>query len=336
MSLSSMLAPILPSSVNTWLEQRRIKQQNRKQPQTFTEHVVSWVKTIVWALTMVTIINGLAIASFTVPTGSMEDTVMPGDFVFVNKFIYGPSTPQVIPFLNMSLPYWKTPPIISPKVGDVIVFVFPGERDVLKPANFEYYLKRCMGVAGDVVEIRNRKVMVNGSEVPLPQHGKFANFPNDLRARINEDQVYRTFPAGAGFSGDHYGPIRVPKQGDILELSQTNAMGWAMFIRREGHTFDPNNLLLDGKPVSSYTVENDYVFGMGDNRDNSLDSRYFGFIPMDNVVGTPLFVYWSWENIDYEAMARRERAGLGGPQIEHSVWGKLQRMRWSRIFSIIR
>jgi signal peptidase I len=83
-------------------------------------------------------------------------------------------------------------------------------------------------------------------------------------------------------------------------------------------------------------VERDYVFGMGDNRNKSLDSRFFGFIPLDNVVGTPMIVYWSWENIDYEAMERRERAGIPTGQIERSLWEKLKRIRWSRLFTIIR
>lgn len=332
MAISKLFAPILPSAVNAWLERRRIAAANRKPPQTFTEHVVSWVKTIVWALTMVTIINGLAIASFVVPTGSMEDTVMPGDFVFVNKFIYGPSTPQVIPFINQPLPYWKTPPVIDPKVGDVIVFVFPGNRDEVRPRDFEYYLKRCMGTSGDVVEIRNRKVFVNNSEVPLPPLGKFENVPRMSPA----EEMFRTFPIGAGFTPDNFGPIRVPKKGDVIALTPENALGWKVFIQREGHSFDPNSLRLDGEPVTQYVVERDYVFGMGDNRNRSEDSRFFGFIPLNNVVGTPMFVYWSWENIDYEAMARRERAGFVGPQIERSLWEKIKRIRWSRLFTIIR
>jgi signal peptidase I len=333
MALSKLFAPILPSSANTWLERRRVAKANRKPPETFKEHVVSWIKTIVWALTMVTFINGLVIASFTVPTGSMEDTVMPGDFVFVNKFIYGPSTPQIIPFLNQPLPYWKTPPVIDPKVGDVIVFVFPGDRDDLKARNFEYYLKRCMGTPGDVVEVRNRKVFVNNAEVPLPPLAKFIESRGSVPP---EQEQFVTFPIGAGFTIDNYGPIRVPKKGDVITLTPENAMGWKVFIQREGHSFDPDALLLDGKPTTQYTVEQDYVFGMGDNRNRSLDSRFFGFIPINNVVGTPMFVYWSWENIDHEAEARRERAGLTGPQIERSLWEKLKRIRWSRFFTIIR
>ncbi|MCS6809626.1 MAG: S26 family signal peptidase, partial [Bacteroidota bacterium] len=72
---------------------------------------------------------------------------------------------------------------------------------------------------------------------------------------------------------------------------------WEIFIRREGHDVNLSNgtIVIDGVPSTRYTVERDYCFGMGDNRDNSLDSRYWGFIPMDDVVGTPLIVYWSWE-----------------------------------------
>jgi len=83
----------------------------KKEPETFSEHLLSWTKTILGAIVIVMLINGVAIASFVVPTPSMEKTVMTGDFLFVNKFIYGPSTPQVVPFFNIPLPFLKTPPI---------------------------------------------------------------------------------------------------------------------------------------------------------------------------------------------------------------------------------
>src|SRR5690606_8133174 len=76
-----------------------------------------------------------------------------------------------------------------------------------------------------------------------------------------------------------------------------NLRQWDTFIRREGHevSVDRNSVLVDGKPVKEYIVERDYCFAMGDNRDNSEDSRSWGFVPYDNVVGTPIVVYWSWD-----------------------------------------
>jgi signal peptidase I len=83
----------------------------------------------------------------------------------------------------------------------------------------------------------------------------------------------------------------------VIHLNRETIQAWDTFIRREGHTVsvDPSRILIDGKEASEYTVQRDYLFGMGDHRDNSLDSRYWGFIPRENLVGTPLIVYWSWD-----------------------------------------
>ena len=92
-------------------------------------------------------------------------------------------------------------------------------------------------------------------------------------------------------------PLVVPSEGDVINLTMENIAEWATFIRREGHTvaIAGGNITIDGKPASSYTVERNYVFGMGDNRDDSLDSRFWGFIPEEYVVGTPMMVYWSMD-----------------------------------------
>jgi len=302
------------------------KRTPEKPPEGFVEHVWSWIKTFVWALTVVTIVNGLALASFVVPTGSMESTVMTGDFLFVNKFKYGPSTPQIIPFFNIPLPYYKTPPIWAPEQGDVIVFIFPGNRDQVKPDNFEYYLKRCVAVAGDVLEVKGGRVIVNGKEFPLPKHGQFLQWPADFRSNvIYPDDRIRTFPPGRGYTRDDYGPIRVPKEGDVIQLNAENFQEWATFIAREGHNVDATSMTVDGAHVASYTVERDYVFGMGDNRDNSLDSRFWGFIPKQDVVGTPVMVYWSMPVSDPNG---REQAPL-------TLMDRIKGIRWSRLGTII-
>jgi len=268
------------------------KKKEKKKPETFSEGLISWVKTVLGAIVVVMIINGAAVASFVVPTGSMENTVMTGDFLFVNKFLYGPTTPQLIPFLNIPLPFYKFPGLKDPEVGDVIVFIYPGDRDQVKPEEFVYYLKRCVGTAGDVIEVKNKQLFVNGKQFGLPEHGKY-----DMNLPIYPGDQFRTFPPGKGFTRDNFGPVKIPKKGDVINLDIQNIREWDVFISREGHeiTATADNILIDGKPAKSYTVERDYCFGMGDNRDNSLDSRYWGFIPYDNVIGTPMVVYWSWD-----------------------------------------
>lgn len=310
--------------VGAFLLKRRNKRLNAPKPETFIQHVVAWVKTLVWAVTVVTIINGLALASFTVPTGSMERTVMAGDFLFVNKFIYGPSTPQIIPFINMPLPYYKLPPIMAPEQGDVIVFVFPGNREETTPQNFEYYLKRCVAVAGDILQIRQSKVYVNNIEFALPEYGQFVNWTPEMRSLMHENDRSQTFPLGRGFSRDDYGPIRIPKEDDVIALTDANFDEWAVFIAREGHTVNTALRTVDGMPITTYTVQRDYVFGMGDNRDNSLDSRFWGFIPEEAVVGTPMVVYWSWEVDDAQS----------GRHL--SLFQRLGTLRWRRFGKIIR
>lgn len=295
-------------------ERRRLRKEARKKPMTFKEQAVSWAKTIVGAIIVVMIINGLAIASFVVPTGSMQKTVMAGDFLFVNKFIYGPSTPQVIPFLNIPLPFFRFPGLREPEQGDVIVFIYPGERNELKPKNFEYYLKRCIAVAGDSLLIVNKRVFVNGVEFPLPPNAAAPIYP------VNNAPA--PSPYGKGFTFDNYGPIRVPKEGDILQLNNNNIAEWKIFIEREGHkvSFDINTITIDGSATTEYKVQRNYCFGMGDNRDDSKDSRDWGFIPYENVVGTPIMVYWSWS-----------------PEIEMKNLGeKLKSIRWSRLCTFIR
>lgn len=330
MAVMDWIVSFLPDSVEAMYKARKAKKLAQKAPETFAEHLWSWVKTLVWAITVVTIVNGLALASFTVPTGSMESTVLAGDFVFVNKFIYGPSTPQIIPFLNMPLPYYKLPALSPPDQGDIIVFIFPGNRDQVEADNFEYYLKRCVAVAGDTLYIRNGHVFVNGKEFPLPEHARFEDMAPEEREMSHLRDRMLSFPPGRGWDRDNWGPLRIPKEGDAIPLTRENIREWATFIMREGHAIDTERMTIDGNPASSYTVERDYVFGMGDNRDNSLDSRFWGFIPEHDVVGTPMIVYWSWDNVDPVLSAR------AGVQMERSLWEKLKRIRWSRIGTIVR
>jgi signal peptidase I len=132
----------------------------------------------------------------------------------------------------------------------------------------------------------------------------------------------RIFPAGSGWNKDNYGPLVVPKKGMQIPLNAYNLNAWQIFIAKEGHTaiLVSETVLIDGKPSDSYTVQRDYVFGMGDNRDDSADGRYWGFIPKENIVGTPMIVYWSWNsNLPL-----------------YDIFGRLASVRWGRIGSLIK
>ena len=272
---------------------KRKEKLNAKRPQNFKESVISLFKTILFALLFVMIAHGLLIGSFVVPTGSMQETVMVGDFLLVHK-LFGPSTPQLIPFFNIPLPYITFPGLKDPKKGDAIVFVFPGDRDEVKSKQFTYYLKRCVAEPGDVLEVKDNVLYVNGEKQPIPPKSKIAYNRVD-----NPSEMRVTFPINKPYTTINYGPIKIPKKGDIIEINNyEDYLDWKIFIEREGHTVNwIGRLEIDNKitDANTYTVEEDYYFGMGDNRDNSSDSRMFGFIARKNILGSPIICWLSWE-----------------------------------------
>jgi signal peptidase I len=253
----------------------------------------TFLKELLLLLCVVLVINSFLLASFEVPTGSMEDTVAIGDRVFVNKFIYGGSTPYTIPLTSIRIPHIRVPGFRDVARGDVIVFDWPGGRDQVEKPRQMWYLKRCIGLPGDTIQIQNQVIYVNGRMVPDPSHAKH------LRAGIFAPGMVNPaiFPRGSNFNEDNYGPVVVPRKGMSVPLSSDNFAAWEVFIRREGHEAQilGGIVRIDGREVHEYTVERDYVFAMGDNRDNSLDSRFWGFVPREDVIGKPMIVYWSWD-----------------------------------------
>ena len=231
------------------------------------------------------VITSVIFNSFRVPIGSMMGTILPGDYILCKPTSY--------------------PPGRLPERGTVIAFIFPGNRDEVEADVFQYYLKRCVAVAGDMLEVRDGYVYIDGVKETLPPHAQFQASPHYSPER---DQ-YVTFPAGVGYTRDNWGPMRVPKKGDVIPLDATNVREWQIFVEREGHSVQKDGVLIeiDGSPVRSYTVERDYVFGMGDNRNDSQDSRYWGFIPVENITDIPVLVAYS-KSPDEEGM-RWERIG---------------------------
>ena len=273
---------------------REKKVKRGKAEQTLLEKVRDFFKELGIVLGAFLFLNSFVIASFEVPTGSMENEIMTGDFLFVSKFIYGGSTPRNIPFTNIRLPYFTVPAIDEVEIGDVIVFVFPGQRDEARPAEFSFYLKRCVARGGDTLQIIDRVVHVNGQLIPFPRNVKF----NIAKVKSGGEEDPRIFPAGSDFNEDNYGPIVIPKKGITVNVAGDHFSQWKVFIEREGHRVALRRdgaVAIDGQETDTYIVERDYVFGMGDNRDNSLDSRFWGFIPREDIVGSPLIVYWSWD-----------------------------------------
>lgn len=208
-----------------------------------------YTEAILVALVAAMILRSLVVQAFRIPTGSMKDTLLIGDFLLVNKFIYGVRTPDRIPFTDIQLPYTKLPAFKQPKRGEIVVFKYPLDKKL-------DYIKRCVALPGQTVEVRKGELFIDGKP-----EGK-------------SEFVKREFDPGEGAY--------------ILYYKITMDNGKEYTIRHyDGRNKDYDNF----GPVR---VPKDHYFMMGDNRDNSADSRVWGFLPKDNIVGEALIIYWSW------------------------------------------
>jgi signal peptidase I len=247
-----------------------------------------------YAIAIALVMRSSLVEAFTIPSGSMKNTVLVGDYLFVNKLSYFLQTPKYVPFTSIEIPHVriKTGDI---ERGDVIVFEYPGDRDLVEPREKNVnYIKRCIGLPGDVVQVTDQKVYVNGKPLKDAENVVYATPP--LANTIADPQIY---PKSASWNADWYGPLRVPKAGDIIQLNKNNFDQWRVLIEREKHSADINasgTISIDGKATDTYTIARDYLFMMGDNREQSEDSRFWGFAPVENVVGKALIVYWSRYN----------------------------------------
>ncbi len=260
------------------------------------KNICKEVKSLMLTVVIFVFITSAFIEGSIVPTPSMENTILTGDRLFINKFIFGASTPRNIPFTNIELPYVQLPAVREPVRNEIIVFRFPGEQNQLADDAVEYWVKRCVALPGDTLEIRNKVIYVNGKQSPIPPNINYMN--REIREKgVKNNQV---FPNGMNWNEDNYGPIIIPKKGDVVELNIKNIELWRTLINREigkvAVKVNGNRLENDGKDFHKYTVKEDYYFMVGDNRDNSLDSRFWGFVPRENIVGTPMIIFWSWNS----------------------------------------
>jgi signal peptidase I len=184
--------------------------------------IKEYAEAIVIAILIAVFIRTFIVQAFKIPSGSMKPTLEIGDHILVNKLSYGVK----IPYLRKTMI-----PTGEPKRGDIAVFIYPVDKS-------KDFIKRVIGVGGDVVEIRNKKVFVNDTVV------------NDAYAVHNEEVI---FPKSIQ-PRDNFGPVKVP----------------------EGT-----------------------IFVMGDNRDQSYDSRFWGFVRLEDVIGKAFIIYWSWDSDDF-------------------------------------
>ncbi len=378
-----------------------------------------WVDAAIFAIVAATLIRTFIFEAYTIPSGSMEKTLLVRDFLFVSKLSYGPripNTPLSVPFVHNYMPITdgksyseliKLPYIrwfaSAPKRGDVVVFNFPAgdtvihkvgyesaqpyydfvramgrervwQTDELKPIvvhpvdKTDNYIKRCVGVAGDTLEIIKGTVFIDGKAQTIPPYSDRAylvtvkpnltldkEFLTDMGILINEGErssdlsdrgnrqyeifltekekgilekstvvesivpLYLDTPSLQIFpydtlhkwSQDNYGKIWIPRKGASLTLTPENYSVYERAIR----VYEQNDFVqkdgkfyLNGKEVTSYTFKMDYYWMMGDNRMGSQDSRFWGFVPEDRIVGKAWMIWFSWDK---------------GP-------------RWKRLFSIVK
>ncbi|MDZ4744646.1 MAG: signal peptidase I [bacterium] len=247
---------------------------------------------LLWFTAILVVVAFFVFGVYTVPTVSMSPTVIAGDLVIVNRFRYGISTWNSLPIVGYVLPYYKLVSFSSPKRGDVVVYAFPGQRDEVLPRTNEIYMKRCIALAGDTIRIVNDTVYVNGKRSLSDSVTIFTMSVESRKMRDESDQ-YRLSPAGKDWTPSDYGPLRIPRKGDIINLVDVHWSSWGVFIAREGHNVNERTRTIDGVVAKHYVVERDYIFCMGDNRDNSMDSRFTGFVPEDNVFGSPICALWN-------------------------------------------
>ncbi len=342
-----------------------------------------WIDAILFAVIAATIIRTFFIEAFTIPTPSMEKTLMVGDFLFVSKVNYGartPMTPLSFPFAHQDLPivggkayseawklpYYRLPGFSTVKNNDIVVFNYPMEDD--RPVDKQtHYIKRCVAIPGDTIAVVDRQVYLNGKINMLPKKSQWLydiktngvplseeylrkldvtdggplynldeyrfcltqenaatikNLPIVTNMQVMnqpkgtyEDFIWPMDPKLA-WNMDNFGPVWVPKKGATIKLTADNIA----IYRRAIATYEGNKLeerdgkfIINGKETDSYTFKMDYYFMMGDNRHNSADSRFWGFVPEDHIVGKAVFIWMSWDaNADF-----------------------LHKIRWNRLFRLI-
>ena len=334
-----------------------------------------WADAIIFATVAASLIRGFLIEAYMIPTGSMERSLLVGDYLFVSKLNYGPripNTPIAFPFAHhtmpiigtkayselIQIPYKRLPGFEKIERNDVVVFNYPMEADA--PYNRpidkrENYIKRAVGIPGDEVVVKDGRLIVNGNEtfssselqtsyiVYAEPYGLSADilvenrFDVDMENTSPEQGIYTlhitkeeadkvrswsnvkevkefifttdlynenavAFPFynwdERKWTYDNLGPIKVPAKGWTVTLDKWTLPLYERAITiYEGNTLEKrgDEVFINGQKATTYTFKMDYYWMMGDNRHNSLDSRGWGFVPEDHIVGKALFTFMSWD-----------------------------------------
>lgn len=419
-----------------------------------------WVSSITFAIIAATLVHTYFMQPFTIPTSSLEKSLLVGDYLFVSKFHYGARVPSTVvaapmvhdtipaipvPFMGFNitpsfvsytkkpqLPYMRLPGLQKIKNNDIVCFNWPADslatmwgdnsgKFTYKPVDKKTnYVKRCVGIAGDTLEMKDGYFYINGKKNELPYRAKLQffytyeskkpidrnTFPkfllekertyvykilseywnnpkvqdaikkNGSLTKIGQDSLYTEVAGGInpdfaarlkmvnvdnkvninltdeevarlkessltvsvkkinhdadvaifphvkelGWSQDNFGPIYIPKAGTTVDLNAETIPFYEQIIKNYENNdlvINGDDIFINGQKANSYTFKQDYFWLVGDNRHNSLDARYWGYVPFDHVLGKPVMIWFSWD-----ANAT-------------SFANKIKSIRWDRMFTTV-
>ncbi|SFS70309.1 signal peptidase I [Lutibacter maritimus] len=371
----------------TYVEDRSLKSRTE---------LGEWVSSIVFAIIAATIVHTYFMQPYTIPTSSLEKSLLIGDFLFVSKFHYGARTPMTtvaapmvhdsLPLTKMKsylnkpqLPYFRIPGFENIKRNEIVVFNWPVDtvrffRDhsnihIDKPIDKKSnYVKRCVGIPGDSLEIKDGYIFINGEKTVLPDRAKtqymhkvvtngqqlngttlsrynvteghfqgdfyMLNLTDENAAKLSKNPIVKSvtklvepkgnynksiFPHNEQYawSIDNYGPIYIPEAGKTVEINSKTLPFYKRIIEvyeNNDLTTNGDEIYINGKLAKTYTFKQNYYWMMGDNRHNSEDARYWGYVPFDHIVGKPVFIWFSWDS---------------------NAEGIANKIRWERVFTTV-
>lgn len=249
-------------------------------------------------------------ASFKIPSDSMEPELTTGDNVLVWKPTIGPRIFNLFASMrNEQTKIYRIPGFKKIKRNDILVFNFPHPNswDKIEMHILKYYIKRCIGLPGDTLSIQNGYFHVQGVQAPLGN----TNSQKQI-ATTNKfgDGIYNSFPFDSviGWNIKNFGPLYIPAKGDSIRLDRAHFKLYKKLIEWEQQSkmeYRDSTIWMDGKPIDGYRFLKNYYFMAGDNGMNSQDSRYWGMLPEEYIVGKPWFI---WKSVNpYTGKFRWER-----------------------------
>jgi len=250
------------------------------------------LKLLILLLFLALLLKIFVVDAFKIPTGSMKNTLLEGDFILVNKLAYSFSTPHQVPFWGKRLDRMEIASTGKPEFNDVVAFEIPANFYDPAASDYSILIKRIIGLPGDTIELKDQELYINKIKYRTPS---FIKINLNDKPFVKADS--KIFPYDSKWNLDNYGPIVIPKKGMKVELTPKNILQWQNAINSEQEkkviSVEGTVITLNGTPIRDYTFEKDYYFVLGDNRQNSIDSRYFGYVPEDWIIGKAVMIYWS-------------------------------------------